>query len=340
MRERALLNAYLDGGPQVLRPRGGLPSTDRCSSATPRPSALLSDADQNHIWEAPGQASGSARPRPFSPLELPTGGCSCSAADRVRHDGVVLGAVVEAYEPQTLAASPRQSPRACGARAAAGWSAPATGGPNLCHAGGRRRGEGGGVLAVGEPGVGKLAVLRAIFVDEPCHRDRVQPGDGRRRAGVADGPPDPPRRPHRSRRAPPPPPPRRRSGAGRVRHPRHGGRGRPAWPPRPTQDAEPVRPPGRPLRGAPARGAARSGTGSTTCPSCSTPSPHGRRRRRRSAVAPRDRPRPGRPDLAGQRARPCCRRPPGAAHQDGRRRRAWPTFPTSVAVAPRRQPAR
>ena len=162
--EQALLSAYLMA---TRKSQVAIACLDgQMRICNPEAAALLSDADQNNVWEHLVRR-GFRTPATFSPLELSTGRVLMPRGRPVRQDSAVIGAVVEAYEPQTLSGrAPRESlPPA----------RPALGGlvgtsdrwANLCTQGAPIAAEGGGVLAVGEPGVGKLAVLRAIFVDEP-----------------------------------------------------------------------------------------------------------------------------------------------------------------------------
>lgn len=162
IRERALLNAYVMANRRSQVAVACLNGDMVISN--PEASALLNDTDQNHIWSHL-QLQGFRTPSIFTPLELPTGRVLMLRARTVRHEGSILGAVVEAYEPQSLSTKSHE-PRAIGRSGLPGLVGVSTRWENVCDQAFAWTSDDAGVVVTGEPGVGKMAVLRAAFSSE------------------------------------------------------------------------------------------------------------------------------------------------------------------------------
>lgn len=160
-RERALLSAYLM---TVRRSQVAVACLNgQMLICNPNASALLSDADQGHIWTHLQHREFRTGPN-FTPIELPDGRLLMWRGKAVRQDGAVIGAVIEAYEPQTLSNASREMPglTRAGLQGLVGvsdrWA-------NVSEQASTWREQDGGIVVVGEPGVGKLSVLQSVFSD-------------------------------------------------------------------------------------------------------------------------------------------------------------------------------
>lgn len=125
-------------------------------------SALLRGSDQSQIWSYMQRRDFRMEPT-FVPFGLTDGRVLMLRARAVRHDGVVIGIVAEAYEPAAIepgqrstAPAPAHLPGLVGASDR--WV-------NLCADALTAKQRGGGIVVTGEPGVGKFAVLTALFAD-------------------------------------------------------------------------------------------------------------------------------------------------------------------------------
>lgn len=163
VRERALLSAYLMAERKSQVAVACL--NGQMVICNPDASALLSDTEQNHIW-AHMQRREFRTPATFSPLELPNGRVLMFRGRPVRQDGVVLGAIVEAYEPQVLSSAPHEPATwtRSGLKDLVGLSDRWL---NVCEKAIEWQEDDGGIVVVGESGVGKLAVIKATFAEEP-----------------------------------------------------------------------------------------------------------------------------------------------------------------------------
>lgn len=164
VRERTLLGAYLL---TVRRSSHAVLCLDgEMVICNPLASALLTDADQRYIWEHL-KRNGFRAPAQFTALELPTGRVLKYRPRVVQHDGLLLGVVVEALEEAPSRSSsgtmalPAAAPRLDGlAGSGDRWN-------NLSAQALAWREDGAGIAVTGEPGVGKMSVLRAVFGDDP-----------------------------------------------------------------------------------------------------------------------------------------------------------------------------
>lgn len=162
VRERALLSAYLMAERKSQVAVACL--NGQMVICNPDASALLSDVEQNHIWTHM-QRRDFRTPPTFTPLELPNGRVLMFRGRAVRQDGVVLGAIVEAYEPQVLSSAPHEP---------AGLSRPGLPGlvglsdrwSNVTEKVAEWHADQGGIVVTGEAGVGKLAVIKSAFAEE------------------------------------------------------------------------------------------------------------------------------------------------------------------------------
>nr|WP_296780420.1 helix-turn-helix domain-containing protein [Rhodococcus sp. (in: high G+C Gram-positive bacteria)] len=160
-RERALLNAYL-----VTERRSRLAVAclnGQILISNPAASALLSEGDQEYVWEYL-QRSNFRNTSDFSAVDFPDGRVMMLRSRAVRVDGSVVGAVIEVFEPLDTAIGLPMShspskPHLDGLVGVSDrWI-------NLCEQALQWPRGSGGIVVTGEPGTGKLAVLKAAFSD-------------------------------------------------------------------------------------------------------------------------------------------------------------------------------
>lgn len=162
VRERALLSAYLMAERKSQVAVACL--NGQMVICNPDASALLSDLEQNHIWTHLQRRDFRTSPT-FAPLELPNGRVLMFRGRAVRQDGVVLGAIIEAYELQVLSNAPHE-PLSLSRSGLPGLVGTSDRWSNVIEKVTEWHGDAGGIVITGEAGVGKLAVIKSAFAEE------------------------------------------------------------------------------------------------------------------------------------------------------------------------------
>lgn len=160
-RERALLRAYL-----VTERRSRMAVACVNGSmviSNPAASALLSDGDHSYIWERL-QSNGFQAYPDFVAFHLPDGRALMVKSRAVRTDGIVVGAVIEAYEVEVLTPSAREITHRT-THMLDGLVGVSDRWTNVCAQARHWRDDDGGIVVTGEAGTGKLAILESAFRD-------------------------------------------------------------------------------------------------------------------------------------------------------------------------------
>jgi sigma-54 dependent transcriptional regulator, acetoin dehydrogenase operon transcriptional activator AcoR len=187
VRERMLLSSYLTISQRSKRPVVCI--SDRMIISNPRAATLVAEIDQLVLWEAAQRVCHSAETGSTS-LLLPRGGTVLVRCRAVRDEARLVGAVLEL---ETLDVADIATPSIPAARQGrlgsqrlelnpgrshatdqsssdlAGLVGRSERWSSLCSDAHRARTGSGGIVVSGEPGTGKLALLRAMFDTDKTH---------------------------------------------------------------------------------------------------------------------------------------------------------------------------